>query len=205
MRQVGATRINEIDARQVVLGRDLLRPQMLFDGQREICPAFDSRIIRDDQHLAVGDAADAGNDAGARRFAVVKTVGGQRSNLQERRPGGSRRCAIRSRGSSLPRCLCLVRAVSGPPSAASAVRARRRSAKARLCAAKTGERDEAEVSLSIVSHHACPSSPRRDRSRFNGREKSYPEARYRDRMPGPYSQSRGWHPRSCRDPSRCRA
>jgi hypothetical protein len=87
MWKVGAARINQIDARQVVLSRDLLRTQMLLDGQRKISPAFNSRVVRNDQHLSFGHAPNPGNDAGARRFAAVKPVGGEWSDLQERRPG----------------------------------------------------------------------------------------------------------------------
>ena len=61
--QVGAAGIDEVDARQVVLARDLLRAQVLLDGQRIVGAALDGRVVADDHALAAGDPADAGDDA----------------------------------------------------------------------------------------------------------------------------------------------
>ena len=50
-RQERAARIDEIDARQRVLERDLLRAQMLLDGDRVVGAALDGRIVGDDDAL----------------------------------------------------------------------------------------------------------------------------------------------------------
>ena len=43
--QIGAARIHQVDARQAVLQSDLLRAQVLFDGQRVICLLYTSRCV----------------------------------------------------------------------------------------------------------------------------------------------------------------
>ena len=62
-RQERAAGIDEVDARQAVVERDLLRPHMFLDGDRVVRATLDGRIVRDDEHLAAGDAPDAGDDA----------------------------------------------------------------------------------------------------------------------------------------------
>ncbi len=47
--------------------------------------AFDRGVVGDDQDFATRDAADAGDEAGARRFVVVHLEGGERRQLEERR------------------------------------------------------------------------------------------------------------------------
>ena len=76
--------VHEVDAWQPVVERDLLRPQVFLDGDRVVGPAFDGRVVGDDQHLATRDAADAGDQPGGRRLALVQVVGGKRRQLQKR-------------------------------------------------------------------------------------------------------------------------
>ena len=52
MRQVGAAGIDQIDAGQPVLARDLLRAQMLLHRHRIIGAAFDGGIVADDDAFA---------------------------------------------------------------------------------------------------------------------------------------------------------
>ena len=52
LRQVGAAGVDEIDARQPVLARDLLRAQVLLDGHRVIRAALDGGVVADDHALA---------------------------------------------------------------------------------------------------------------------------------------------------------
>ena len=87
VRQVRAARIDEIDARQVVLAGDLLRPQVLLDGQRVVRAALDRRVVADDHAFAAADAADAGDDAGGGDRSVVHAVRGQLRELEKRRAG----------------------------------------------------------------------------------------------------------------------
>ncbi len=63
-RQERAARVDEVDAGQPVLLRDLLRAHVLLDGHRVVGAALHGRVVGDDHHLAPGDAADAGDDAG---------------------------------------------------------------------------------------------------------------------------------------------
>ena len=86
-RKKRSTRVDQIDARQAILERDLLRPEMLLDRDREVSPAFDRRIVGDDHHLSPGDAAQARHQTGGRGVAVVHVPSGQGRELEKRRPG----------------------------------------------------------------------------------------------------------------------
>ncbi|MNS72636.1 hypothetical protein D3C72_1060550 [compost metagenome] len=83
--QVGAARIDQIDARQVVLFGNLLRAHVLLDRDRVVGAALDRGVVADDHAFLAGHPADAGDDAGARRGVVVHLVRGQLRQLQERR------------------------------------------------------------------------------------------------------------------------
>ena len=85
VRQVRAAAVDQIDARQPVLPRDLLRAQMLLDRHRIVGAALHRRVVADDHHLPARHAADAGDDARARHFAVVHVAGGELADLEERR------------------------------------------------------------------------------------------------------------------------
>jgi hypothetical protein len=86
-RQERAAGIDEIDARQAVVARDLLRPQVLLHGDGIIGAALDGGVIGDDHAVAPADLADAGDDAGRRNIAAVHVVRRQRGELQERAAG----------------------------------------------------------------------------------------------------------------------
>ncbi len=83
--QKGAARIDEINAGQPVLAGDLLRPQVLLDGHREIGAAFDRRVVGDDDAFAAHDPADAGDDPGSRHLAVIHAIGGELRQLEKGR------------------------------------------------------------------------------------------------------------------------
>ena len=85
--QVGAAGIHQVDAGQVVLAGDLLRPQVLLDRQRVVGAALHRGVVAHHHALDAGDPADAGDDAGARRLVVVHAVGGHGREFQEGRPG----------------------------------------------------------------------------------------------------------------------
>ncbi len=87
MRQVGAAGIDEIDAGQPVLARDLLRAQMLLHGHRIIGAALDRRIVGDDHRLASLDGADSRDHAGAVHVALVHAERRERRDFEERRTG----------------------------------------------------------------------------------------------------------------------
>ena len=84
-RQERAARIDEVDARQPVLERDLLGAQVLLDGHRVVGAALDRRVVGDDDAGRALDPADAGDDPGARRVVVVQAGRGERAQLQEGR------------------------------------------------------------------------------------------------------------------------
>ena len=85
VRQVGAAGIDQIDAGQPVLARDLLRAQMLLHRHRIVGAALDRGVVAHDHAFAAFDAADAGDQAGAVDRVVVHAVGGERRQFEERR------------------------------------------------------------------------------------------------------------------------
>ena len=86
-RQEGAARVDEVDARQPVLQRDLLRPQMLLDRHRVVGAALHRRVVGDDHAFLAVDTADAGDHSRGRSFAVVHAPGRELADLEERRAG----------------------------------------------------------------------------------------------------------------------
>ena len=82
-RQERAAGVDEVDARQAVLLGDLLRAEVLLDGEREVRAALDRGVVGHDHALTALDDADAGHDPGPRRLAVVHLPCGQRGQLEE--------------------------------------------------------------------------------------------------------------------------
>ncbi len=85
VRQVGAAGVDQVDARQAVLLRDLLRAQVLLHRHRVVGAALHRRVVGDDHAVVALDPADAGDHARAGRLAVVHAVGGELADLEERR------------------------------------------------------------------------------------------------------------------------
>ena len=86
-RQERAAGVHEVEAGQAVLGRDLLRAQVLLHREREVGAALHGGVVGHDHDLAAAHAADAGDEAGRGRGAVVEAVGGEGADLEEGRPG----------------------------------------------------------------------------------------------------------------------
>ena len=84
-REEGAARVDEVDAGEPVLARDLLRAQVLLDREREVRAALDRRVVRDDDALATLDDADPRHDSCRRRLAVVEVPRRECVQLEERR------------------------------------------------------------------------------------------------------------------------
>jgi hypothetical protein len=82
-----AARVDEVDARQAVLRRDLLRAQVLLHRHRVIGAALDGGVVGDDHALAARDAADAGDHRRGMHVAAVHAVRGELADLEERRAG----------------------------------------------------------------------------------------------------------------------
>ena len=85
VRQVGAAGIDQIDAGQPVLARDLLRAEMLLHRHRIVGAALHRGVVADHHDEPAMDAADAGDDAGAVDRLAIHVVRGERRQLEERR------------------------------------------------------------------------------------------------------------------------
>ncbi len=85
VRQIGAAGIHQIDARQLVLARDLLRAQMLLHRDRIIGAALDRRVVADDHAFAPRHPPDPGDDAGGVDVALIHPERRKRRELEEGR------------------------------------------------------------------------------------------------------------------------
>src|SRR5688572_339785 len=81
--QERAARVDEVDAGQAILERDLLRAQVLLDRDRVVSTALDRRIVRDHEELAAVDAADSRHEPRGGRIVAVEAVGGERRDLEK--------------------------------------------------------------------------------------------------------------------------
>ncbi len=83
VRQIGPARVHQVDARQAILLRDLLRAQVLLHRHRIVGAPLDGGIVRHHDALASAHPPDAGNDARPRRLVVVHAPRGELRQLQE--------------------------------------------------------------------------------------------------------------------------
>ena len=83
--QVGAARIDQIDAGQTVLAGDSLRPQVLLHAQRIVGTTLHRGVIGDDHALNALDSADTGNHPGRRNRLAIDLMGGQLADFQKGR------------------------------------------------------------------------------------------------------------------------
>lgn len=72
-----------MDHRQAIFQRDVEQPRQLARCQGVPDAALDAGIVGVDQHFPAADHPQAGDDVGARHFAVVVLAGGQRRELEE--------------------------------------------------------------------------------------------------------------------------
>jgi len=86
-RQEGAAGIHHVDAGQIVLPGDVLRPQMLLHRHGIVGAALDRGIVGDDDAFAPRYPPHPGNDAGRMHVAAIEAVGGQRRQFQKRGSG----------------------------------------------------------------------------------------------------------------------
>ena len=121
-RQEGAAGVDQVEARQPVLERDLLGAEVLLDGHRVVGAALDRRVVGDDHAL---DALDQRRCRSRCRPPAPRPRTGPRPPAR-RAPG--RRCPGRS-GGRRARGPAACRARGG---ARSSVRRRRRRARRRL-------------------------------------------------------------------------
>ena len=84
-RQVGAARVDEIEARQAVLPCDFLGADVLLHRHRVVSAALHRRVVGDDQALLSRHAADPGDDPGGRGLVVVHVERRELRQLEKRR------------------------------------------------------------------------------------------------------------------------
>ena len=85
--QEGTARVDQVEAREVVLRGHLLSSQVLLDRERKVRAALDGRVVGDDDAFAALDYSDPGDDAGRGCLTVVEIPGGERIQLEERGAG----------------------------------------------------------------------------------------------------------------------
>ena len=85
--EVDARRIHQVDDGNAVAHGDFLGAQDLGDGFRPPGSGLDRGVVGDDDGRAALDAADAGDDAGGGRLAIVTVPGDQQADLEEGRAG----------------------------------------------------------------------------------------------------------------------
>ncbi len=87
--QVRAAGLDEIDERQLVFLRDLLRAQRLFQSHRRDGATLDGAVARQDQRALAGNDADADDGASAhdsgRAIVVVHAKARKRGEFEKRR------------------------------------------------------------------------------------------------------------------------
>ena len=127
-----ATGVNEVDARQVVLVGDGLRPNVFLDRHGVVGAALDRGVVRNEQALTAVHHADAGDDPGRVGSPVVEFVGGQRREFQKAVPGSTMR-SMRSRARCFPRERCRSTYFPPPPCEAVSKRSCSSVSRARLC------------------------------------------------------------------------
>ena len=81
--EVDAGRIDQINDGRAVAHGDFLRAQNLGDGFGPPGAGFDGGVVRDDDGGAAFDFADAGDDAGGGRLAVILVVGDEQADFEE--------------------------------------------------------------------------------------------------------------------------
>mmetsp|Transcript_36375 Transcript_36375/g.91400 ORF Transcript_36375/g.91400 Transcript_36375/m.91400 type:complete len:593 (-) Transcript_36375:82-1860(-) len=87
-REVGAARINHIDARQMALLSNLLQPQVLLDGDGVVGAALDGGVVGHHRHhLPLHPADPRHHTTRGHRLLTIQTLARQLRQLQEGRPG----------------------------------------------------------------------------------------------------------------------
>ena len=82
--QEGTTGVDEVNAREVVFSRDVLRAQVLLHRDRKIRAAFDSCVVGHDDDFLSLHPADAGDDSGRGCRVVIHAFGRERGQFEER-------------------------------------------------------------------------------------------------------------------------
>ena len=87
VRQIRPAGIDQINAGQIVLLRNLLRAHMLLHRQRKIRAAFDGGVVADDDAFAPRHPANPGDHARRRNILAIHAIGGEGGEFQEGRAG----------------------------------------------------------------------------------------------------------------------
>ena len=83
--QESSTRVDEVDAAKVVLERDVLGPNLLFDASGEEGAALYGGVVGDEHPRDAMDDADSGDDAGARELIVDLAEPSERGEFEKGR------------------------------------------------------------------------------------------------------------------------
>ena len=71
VRQVGSSGIDEVQAGEVILLRDLLGAEVLLDRDRKVGAALYRRVIGDDHALDAANAANSSDDSCGRDVSAI--------------------------------------------------------------------------------------------------------------------------------------
>src|SRR5579885_1584419 len=82
-REVRAAAIDEINARKIILPRNLLRAQMLLDGERIISAAFHGRVIGNDDAFLAADPSNTADQSGRREIILINLITRKLRELQK--------------------------------------------------------------------------------------------------------------------------
>ena len=103
LRQKRAPGIDHIDAGQIVLPGNILRPQMLLHRHRIIGAALDGGVVGDDHAFAPRDPSNTSDDARRMHVATIEIVGSQRRQLEKGGAGVDQEIDALSRQHLAPR------------------------------------------------------------------------------------------------------
>jgi len=80
-----ATRIYEVNTRQLILFGDFLRAQVFLDCNRIVRPTLHGRVIGDDHALHAMNAPNSGNESSCRNVVIVQLVRSLPADLKKLR------------------------------------------------------------------------------------------------------------------------
>src|SRR4029450_1174033 len=113
-REECAARVDEVEARKPVLLRDLLRTQVLLDGQREVRAPLHGGFVPAAPALPPFDDADPGDDPGRGRLPVVDIPRREGVQLEERGAGIEEQVDPLTRGELPTRAVALDGLLAAP-------------------------------------------------------------------------------------------
>ena len=77
-RKINSSGIDQVNANQLILAGNFLRPNVFFNGFADVSSPFHSGIVGNNQALTPLDKANSGNNSGGRKSIFVLIVCGKR-------------------------------------------------------------------------------------------------------------------------------